>query len=503
MVGPIPAGSSCGEATHPAAEAAGAFLASAALFLAAASISSIGDHFVLVVALGCAYVYVVVLCARRLGPAYSVPLAIAGGVAFDWFYIPPTHTLGSDSWENWLAILVYISMGILVGMLAAGFRHRAQESEQSRDLLLDEQAALRRVATLVARESPPAEVFMAVAGELARLLGVEDTRMLRYEDDGTATVVADRGGRGTAVLPVGTRVRLDGDSVAARVYRTQRPARVDDLAHATGSIVEEVRAVGIRSAAGGPIVVEGKLWGAIVASTLDPHALPADTELRIGQFTELVATAISNVEARTDLAASRARIIAAADDERRRVVRDLHDGAQQRLVHTVVTLKLARRALENGHDGVTKLVNEALEQAESAMVELRELAHGILPSALNRGGLRAGVEALASRTPVPVEIGVGADRFPAPVEATAYFVVAEALTNVAKHANAERATVTADVDNGALRIEIADDGTGTADPNGHGLLGLADRLASTDGTLQVLSAPGSGTRVLATVPLPR
>jgi signal transduction histidine kinase len=183
------------------------------------------------------------------------------------------------------------------------------------------------------------------------------------------------------------------------------------------------------------------------------------------------------------------------------VVRDLHDGAQQRLVHTVVTLKLALRARGGKDDTGPELVSEALGHAEAAMVELRELAHGILPSVLNRGGLRAGVEALASRMPVPVEIGVGQDRFPTAVEATAYFVVAEALTNVAKHAHAGHAAVTTDVDDGTLRIEIADDGTGTADPYGHGLLGLADRLASREGALQVLSAPGNGTRVIATVPL--
>jgi signal transduction histidine kinase len=220
------------------------------------------------------------------------------------------------------------------------------------------------------------------------------------------------------------------------------------------------------------------------------------------EFTNLVATAISNIEARSDLAASRARVVAAADDERRRVVRDLHDGAQQRLVHTIVTLKIARRALEHHDDSAPRLMTDALEQAEGAMVELRELARGILPSVLTWGGLPAGVEALASRMPMPVEVDVPVGRLAPAIEASAYFVVAEALTNVAKHAHARHAAVTAAVDGRTLQVAIEDDGVGMADPNGHGLLGLADRLASLDGSLRVVSAPAEGTTVIATVPLP-
>jgi signal transduction histidine kinase len=421
-------------------------------------------------------------------------------VAFDWYYIPPTHDLGADDWKNWLAIVIYIAIGVLVGMLATRFRQRAEVSEESRGELLKEQAALRRVATLVAQEASPASVFRAVAEELTLLLGTDATRLFRYEDGDTATVVAHVGA-GEAGLQAGTQVALGGNNITTLVFERRRTARIDDYRKADGPISALARPLAFQSMVGGPVVVDGKLWGAIVVGSFGPGALPADTESRIDEFTSLMATGLSNVQARAELAASRARIVAAADDERRRVVRDLHDGAQQRLVHTVVTLKLAARALERNEDTGAAFVREALEQAETAMVELRELAHGILPSVLNRGGLRAGVEALASRMPVPVEIGVAADRFPKAVEATAYFVIAEALTNVAKHADAARATVTAGVDNGTLRVEIADDGAGTADPNGHGLLGVADRLATSDGSLEVLSAPGSGTRVIATVPL--
>ena len=205
--------------------------------------------------------------------------------------------------------------------------------------------------------------------------------------------------------------------------------------------------------------------------------LAAGMERRLADFTELVATAIANLHARAELAASRARIAAAADEERRRVVRDLHDGAQQRLVHTVVTLKLAQQALA---DAARRAVvgQEALGNAERAMAELRELAHGILPAVLTHGGLRAGIDALGSGSPVPVEIDVSVDRLPAPVEATAYFLVAEALTNVAKHSSAGHAEVVARIEDGKLRLDVRDDGVGGASPDGSGLVGLADRLAA-------------------------
>jgi len=366
--------------------------------------------------------------------------------------------------------------------------------------LADEQAALRRVAVLVAREAPPAEVFAAVAEEVGRLLEVDVTRMYRYEADGAASAVADWGETETAI-PVGTTMPLDGDSVVARVRRTGRPARVDDHSQVDGTIGRLSRAMGTHSAVGAPIVVNGSLWGAIVAATRRPVLLPANTEARMAEFTELVGTAISNIQARTELAESRARIAAAADEERRRVVRDLHDGAQQRLVHTVITLKMARQALDRSADGA-ELVEEALKHAEQANAEVRELAHGIMPAALSRGGLRAGIDALAERMPLPVEVDVAAPRLPSPLEATAYFVVAEALTNVVKHAGAQQASVTVRLADETLVLEVRDDGVGGARAGGSGLLGLADRLAIHEGRLRVVSPPGGGTLVSATIPLP-
>jgi signal transduction histidine kinase len=200
--------------------------------------------------------------------------------------------------------------------------------------------------------------------------------------------------------------------------------------------------------------------------------------------------------------ASRARVLAAADHERRRVVRDLHDGAQQRLVHTVITLKLAHRAIQH-HEDPAALVDEALQHAEQANTELRELAHGILPAALTLGGLRAGVAALAERTDIPVATDIAVERLPPALEATAYFFVAEALTNVTKHAHASAAEVNVSVDHGTLHMDVSDDGVGGARRDGTGLLGLEDRLAAHDGRLRVVSPPGGGTRLSAVLPLGR
>jgi GAF domain-containing protein len=373
--------------------------------------------------------------------------------------------------------------------------------------LADEQAALRRVATLVAHESPPGQVFAAVAEEVAQLLRVEDTTIFRYEDDWTATVVADRGERDVP-SPIGSRMSLEGESATALVRRTGRAARVDDFSGATGPLADYTRDAGIGSTVGSPIVVDGRLWGAMIAATRTDEPMPADTESRIEQFTELVATAISNMQARSDnmrahsdLAASRARLVTAGDDARRRVVRDLHDGAQQRLVHTIVMLKLAQRSFRGGDGKTGSLLDEALEQAERGNEELRELAHGILPAALTRGGLRAGVDAVVARVDLPVTVDVPAERFPAETEASAYFIMAEALTNVVKHSNAGSAQVRASVEDGMLHVEVRDDGIGGADPDGHGLLGMTDRVTALGGRLKVDSPAGGGTVVAATLPL--
>ena len=382
------------------------------------------------------------------------------------------------------------------------------ESRATAERLADEQAALRRVATLVARESSPLEVFGAVTDEAMRVLRTEAVGLLRFESDSTATLVA-QSDTPWDPPPLGTRFRLDGENLVTSLHRTGQAARLDEWTNATGEVSAMADVLGVRSSVATPIVVEGRLWGTMIATTNQPEPLPPDTEARLERFADLVATAIANAEAREAIerlaeeqAASRIRLLTEADNARRRVVRDLHDGAQQRLVHSIITLKLAQRALRETDGEAKALVDEALEHAEQGNVELRELAHGILPSVLTRGGLQAGVETVVSRLDLPVHVDITNERFPAEIEASAYFIIAEALTNVVKHAHATRAEVKARVEKGTLLCEVRDDGVGGADPAGHGLVGLADRAAALGGRLQVQRSASGGTLVAAALPLP-
>jgi signal transduction histidine kinase/putative methionine-R-sulfoxide reductase with GAF domain len=376
------------------------------------------------------------------------------------------------------------------------------ESRAALARLAEEQAALRRVATLVARGVPPEEVFAAVTEEVVRLLPFDFAHMGRYEPDAVVTVLAASGSTAEH-FPVGRRWSLGGKNLATIVFETGRPGRLDGYSDAFGVLGVTGRELGMRSSAGTPIIVEGRVWGVMLAGSTVSQPLQPDIEERLGSFTELVATAVANAESRAALAASRARIVAAADQSRRRIERDLHDGAQQRLVHAVIVQKLALRALSKGEAKAGELVAEALRFTEQANAELRELAHGILPAALTRGGLRAGVDALVSRVSLPVSVDVPGERLPAGVEATAYFVVSEALTNVVKHARAAGARVTARVERGELRVEVRDDGVGGArGGHGTGLGGLEDRVSALDGRLVLESPPGGGTRVCALLPVP-
>jgi GAF domain-containing protein len=371
------------------------------------------------------------------------------------------------------------------------------ESRASLAQLAEEQEALRRVATLVARGVPPEEVFASVTEEVERLFLSDVSNLVRFESDGMFTILASARGR----FPVGSRWPVGGKNVTTLVFETGRPGRIDNFVY-TGPLADDIRGE-IRSAIGAPIIVEGHLWGALnLGRTTREPPLPPDTEARLADFTELVATAIANADSRAELTASRARIVAAADETRRRIERDLHDGAQQRLVHTVIVQQLALRALQNGDSNVGELMAEALQHAEQANSELSELAHGILPSVLTREGLGAGVGALVSRMSLPVSVDVAVERLPAGVEATAYFVVSEALTNVVKHARADAAAVRARVDRGVLRIEIRDEGVGGAHVrDSTGLHGLEDRVSALEGQLTVESPPGQGTRVCALLPV--
>ena len=295
-----------------------------------------------------------------------------------------------------------------IGTLERAFNTMASSLEASRDelrQLADEQPALRRVATLVAQTASASEVFETVTREVGLLSGADLARMERYETDGTVTGVAGWSRAEDARLAVGTRFALEGVSIAALVRERGEPVRVDSFDRATGAIAREARALGIRSSVGCPIVVEGRLWGVIAASSRGATPFPADTEAQMAEFTELVATAIANAESRAELAASRARVVATADETRRRIERDLHDGAQQSLVHTLITLKLARRGLGDTDGPAVEFVDQALEHAQRANEELRDLAHGILPATLSRG-LEAALETLVARLHLPVTFDV-------------------------------------------------------------------------------------------------
>jgi PAS domain S-box-containing protein len=336
----------------------------------------------------------------------------------------------------------------------------------------EEQAALRRVATLVAKGVAAAEIFAAVAREVRALFDAASAAVVRREPDGSIAVLGS--------VPDGSGATTEDVTVA--VVGAGSASRTD-------------------GAVGAPIVVEDRLWGAIAAAE-GAEPLPPGAEQRLARFTDLVATAIANAESRAEVAASRARVVAAGDQERRRVVRDLHDGAQQGLVHTIITLELASSAHEAGDEQAWALVAEAIEHARRAHEELRELSHGILPATLAKDGLRGGVNTLVSRIPLPVATDVSVGRLPSVVEATAYFVLAEALTNVVKHAHAARADVSVDLEDGTLRIAVRDDGVGGARPDGTGMTGLRDRLEALDGRLGLASPLGRGTLVTAEIPLP-
>jgi PAS domain S-box-containing protein len=361
--------------------------------------------------------------------------------------------------------------------------------------LADEQAALRRVATLVAHGAAPRAVFDAVTAEVAELFDVSAS-LARYDDE-ALTVVANRG----ILVQIGDRYPLGGDNVTSVVMRTGSTARKDDYADVSGQIGEYAQRSHVGSAVAAPIVVEGRTWGVLVALWRDHVIAPADAEERLARFAELLDTAIGNADSRDQLTASRARVLAAGDDARRRLVRDLHDGAQQRLVQLTLTLRLALRAVRENPAEAEANVERAIKVSQDALADLRELAHGILPSVLTRGGLRAAVRALVSRVDLPIDLEVTEERVQPDIEASAYFIIAEALTNVLKYAQATRASVRASIDGEVLAIEVHDDGVGGADPDGHGLLGIADRVAALGGRLRIRGGEAGGTRVSVRLPI--
>jgi PAS domain S-box-containing protein len=376
-------------------------------------------------------------------------------------------------------------------------RRRAEHALQG---MAEEQAALRRVATAVAAEVEPERLFGLIAEEVGRALDAGIGNILRYNADGTALVMGVWS-EGAGTIPVGTTLDLDGDTVAPTIRRTHRPARYDSLDGKTGALAEALRATGIKAAVGAPVIFAGDLWGAVIISS-DAEPFPPEAEFRVGDFADLAAQAIANANAREELAASRVRIVEASDAERRRLERNLHDGAQQRLVATSLAVRMAARRVTE--DTTTRaMLDGAGDELALALEELRELARGLHPAVLTDHGLCAAIEAVADRAPLPVTVEVPIDeRLPETVEAAAYFVVCEALTNVAKYARASEARVRVVRSDGHATVEVVDDGVGGADErSGSGLRGLVDRVEALGGRLVVSSPAGEGTAVRAQLPV--
>ncbi|HJY54976.1 MAG TPA: GAF domain-containing sensor histidine kinase [Streptosporangiaceae bacterium] len=373
------------------------------------------------------------------------------------------------------------------------------ESRAALARLAEEQAALRRVATLVARGATPEQVFAAVTEEYARLVPVDAAAIARLEPDDTLLYVASWG-RAVDFLPVGSRWTLDGKNIATDVIETGRPVRVESQAGATGTLADLVRDMGVRSVVGTPVVVEGRVWGEMGAGSTLEEPLPPDAEARLASFTELVATAIANADSRAQLMASRARIVAAADETRRRIERDLHDGTQQQLVTLMLDLRLVQA---EAPPELKSHLSRIAEQVTDVFNQVREISHGIHPAILAEQGLTLALQALARRSAVPVELDLRAGRrLPDRVEVAAYYAVSEALANAAKHARASAVHVELDVPDGTLRLAIRDDGIGGADPaKGSGLTGLRDRIEAVGGALDVTSPAGGGTTLLIEIPV--
>ncbi len=371
------------------------------------------------------------------------------------------------------------------------------------ELLAAEQSGLRRVALLVAGEAKPEAVFDAVAAEVARIFSAETAAIARYDDGDMATFVGRWNGGPTDAFPADLRLDLREDSAVARVARTRQAVWIERYDEVEGGVSARMRSHGLRRAAATPVTLGGRLWGAVVVAAADQDALPpGDTERRLEAFAQIVALGLANADAREQLLASRKRLVTVADEERRRLERDLHDGAQQRLVTIAQRLYLAQRSLGADDEAAGQELDICVAEVRDAIDDLRRLATGLHPPILTEAGLRPAIWSLVRRSPLPVSLGeVPEQRFSAEIETATYYLVSEALTNTAKHAQATEANVAVRTYDDLLVVEVADDGVGGADPAaGSGLRGLSDRVEAVGGSLAITSTTG-GTTLRASFPL--
>jgi signal transduction histidine kinase len=401
-----------------------------------------------------------------------------------------------------LASQLFVAVAALTSLVLAAVTAERSASETAQRALTAEQAALRRIATLVAGEAASKRVFEQVTAEAARTVGAPAASLARFDEDDTVVFVGGWSESGALAFPIDSRVALESTRILAAVRNTGEPQRLDRYESPAGEAVERFTSFGYGSAIAAPVKLGGHVWGTLVAAGPRGAPLAAGSERRLGNFAELVAQALANADAYRKLAASRARIVEAADTERRRLERNLHDGAQQRLVSLALQLRILKATLREDPASAETLLAEADSELVHALEELRELARGIHPGVLTEHGLTAALGALAERAPVPVELTRVPDgRLPDPIEAAIYYLVAEAITNVAKYARATGASVAVERSNGIATVVVSDDGVGGAEPGpGSGLVGLADRVEALGGRLRVESPPGRGTRLTAEIP---
>ena len=369
--------------------------------------------------------------------------------------------------------------------------------------IADEQAALRRLATLVAHGAPSTEVFDAVAREVGQILGARHATVIHFEADNMMTVAGSwHQSVPEAAMAVGSRWPIDPGTVSEIVSRTGAPGRIDAF-EGEGVLIKSLQRLEISPSVGCPIMIGRRLWGAVIASSTTPEPLPEGTERRIMDFTELVAAAIANAESRAELKASRARVVAAADETRRRIERDLHTGTQQRLVSLGLELRRLEAVVSPGSEEVEEGFAHMARLLDGAIEDLQEISRGLHPAILSKGGLERALTALARRSNVAVDLNVRADRRLAEhLEGTAYYIVSEALTNAVKHAHASMIQVDIVIEDMTIGLSVRDDGIGGADPGrGTGLTSLRDRVEALGGNIEIMSPVGAGTSVLAEIPI--
>src|SRR3954447_1630787 len=473
-------------------------LAAGLLVAAVTGLIKLGEPHVPTLSLLVLYLLAVLPIAIFWGTPLAVITAVLSVWAYAYFFVTPLHAWLLPDAADTIGLGVFLVTAVVVGELASRLRRAALVAQR----LSDEQSALRRVATQVAQGVPPGVLFTAVTEEVGRLCDADLARMERYEPDGTVTGVA-AWSRVPAHLTVGERFDLDGLSVAREVRRRGGPIRLESFAGESGTIAQEAQMLGIRSSIGCPITVGGQLWGVVAASTTRDSPFPAKTEAQIAGFTELVATAIENAEARAELMASRARVVATADRTRRQIERNLHDGAQQRLVSLALRLQTAQAKVPLELIELTAELDQVHGGLTDALEDLRETARGIHPAILAEGGLSPALKSLGRRSAIPIRLTLRAEpRLSERLEASAYYFVSQALTNAAKHSHASLVAVTTDITGDALRVEVRDNGQGgAAFSRGTGLLGLRDRVEALGGRLSLDSPRGAGTTLTAEFPL--